>query len=317
MTADLVPHLPQSLRIIVSSSVGYDHFDTRALAARSPPILFCNTPGTGAAAPVADHALLLTLSLYRQQPAFERVLALSGDMAAARALLTSGRPWDASAGRPLLADLKYRDDSKHHILEVSASFGDRVGDRPVEEPRGHTVAVLGFGPIGRAIGARLSAIGMHVCYYSRNPAPASVTEKLGYHAKHYSRLADILPRAQLVVAALPLTPQTRHLLNDDTLALLPQGARVINVGRGATVDSAALLRALRSGRIHGAGLDVIEGEPQIEPGLLDRWDVIITPHIGSSTRQNAIQAQGVCMTNITAFFENRIDSVKAVNKEFF
>ncbi len=95
-------------------------------------------------------------------------------------------------------------------------------------------------------------------------------------------LEDLLQRSDVVIVHVPLTAQTRHLLGRERLALMKPGAFLVNVSRGAVIDTSALIDALESGRLCGAALDVLEDEPHVPPGLL-RADVILTPHVAFSS----------------------------------
>ena len=141
---------------------------------------------------------------------------------------------------------------------------------------GQTVLILGYGSIGRAVEARLAPFGVRVLRVARRP-------RLGVQT--LEALAELLPRADAVVLLLPLTPATRRLVDADFLARMKPGALLVNAGRGALVDTAALLEALRSGRARAA-LDVTDPEPL--PADHPLWrapGVWITPHLaGSSPR---------------------------------
>ena len=131
---------------------------------------------------------------------------------------------------------------------------------------GKTLGIVGYGRIGREVARLAEAVGMEVI--STAPLP----------------LEDLLGRADVVTLHVPLTGDTRHLIDDDALARMRPAAYVVNTARGAVVDERALIRALREGRIAGAALDVFEREPDVEAGLLDLDNVVLTPHLGSATR---------------------------------
>ena len=143
-----------------------------------------------------------------------------------------------------------------------------------------TVGLLGLGELGSTAGAMLRTLGFHVCGWSRRSR--SVIGIESYAGP--DGLAQMLPRCDIVVCLLPLTPETRGILNADTLALLPEGAAVVNVARGAHVIDADLLAALDSGRIAQAYLDVFAVEPL--PADHPYWvhpNVFVTPHIAALT----------------------------------
>lgn len=146
---------------------------------------------------------------------------------------------------------------------------------------GARLGIIGWGRIGRAVARRAGAFGMEVVHHSRASGIP---------------LGTLLATADIVSLHCPLTPATHHLLDARRLGQMKPGAMLINTSRGPVVDEAALVDALRSGHLGGAGLDVYEGEPAVHPGLIDRDDVVILPHLGSATwgtrRRMACMAAG-------------------------
>jgi phosphoglycerate dehydrogenase-like enzyme len=141
---------------------------------------------------------------------------------------------------------------------------------------GATLGLVGLGAIGSGVAVRAKAMGMRVLAVRRRPAadPAPADEQWPV-----SRLREMLPRVDWLVIAAPHTPETERLIGREELALMKPGARLMNLGRGALVDEAALIEALRSGRLAGAALDVFEREPLPETSpLWDMPEVILTPH---------------------------------------
>ena len=144
---------------------------------------------------------------------------------------------------------------------------------------GRTMGILGLGNIGQAVAARAHAFGMKVWGVRRRARPTPEVDRVvGKDA-----LDEVLKVADVLVVALPLTPETNHLLDGEKLALLPKGAFVINIGRGALIDEPALIRALTEGRLSGAGLDVFSEEPL--PRVSPLWttpNVIVSPHVSGN-----------------------------------
>ena len=138
-----------------------------------------------------------------------------------------------------------------------------------------TVGIIGYGRIGRSSAARLRAFGCNVLAYDPGPTTGGDAERVS--------LDDLLARSDAVIIHAPLTPETHHLIDASRLRQMRKGAFLINVSRGPIVDTAALLAALEDGHLSGAGLDVIEGEPDPPRALVERADVIVTPHIAFSS----------------------------------
>ncbi|HET8813918.1 MAG TPA: D-glycerate dehydrogenase [Solirubrobacterales bacterium] len=146
--------------------------------------------------------------------------------------------------------------------------------------RGKLLGIVGLGGIGRRVAERARAFGMEVAYHSRQGAPAEVEAALGAERMPLERL---LAEADVLSLHCPLTPQTHHLIGSEELEAMKASAVLINAARGPIVDERALAAALAAGRIAGAGLDVYEHEPRVEPALLELDNVVLVPHLGSAT----------------------------------
>ncbi len=147
------------------------------------------------------------------------------------------------------------------------------------ELSGATIGVVGMGRIGRRYAELMYGLGGDLLYTSRE-VKDSVEVKLGGKKVE---LELLLEQADVVSLHLPATPETTHLIDATTLALMKPTAILVNTGRGGAVDSEALATALETGQIGGAGLDVFEGEPEVPQSLLDAPNTALTPHIGSAT----------------------------------
>ena len=170
----------------------------------------------------------------------------------------------------------------------------RWSPRPIEDVSGQVLAVAGLGPIGLEVARLAAAFGMRVVGFRRAPRGDEPCET---HA--LAELDAFLPEADWLVLALPLADETRHLLGARRLALLPPRARVINVGRGALVDEAALAAALAEGRLGGAALDVFEVEPlPAESPLWSLPNVIVTPHSSGTNPGNHLRAAEIFLDNL-------------------
>jgi phosphoglycerate dehydrogenase-like enzyme len=172
----------------------------------------------------------------------------------------------------------------------------------VDELHGAAVAIVGYGTIGSYLADALHRLGMRVVAVQRTPDPAAPLPPALAALYSPADLATALAEARYVVSILPRTPETEGFWNDATFALLPRGATFINVGRGRTVDEGALLRALESGRLAAAGLDVFAVEPlPPESPLWDQPNVLIVPHSGSETIHYTDRALTIVADNLQRF----------------
>lgn len=142
--------------------------------------------------------------------------------------------------------------------------------------RGKTLGIIGCGRIGTAMALRAKALGMDVVFYDPFQPPGY--EK-GIGVRRAWTIEELLPQSPFVSVHCPLTDETRGILNERTLSLLPQGSIVVNTARGPCVDAEALLKALDSGRVRAAGLDVVEREPLDDDRLRRHPRLLLTPHI--------------------------------------
>jgi phosphoglycerate dehydrogenase-like enzyme len=203
-------------------------------------------------------------------------------------LLTNGSGvFSQSLGEFALAAILYF--AKDFRRMISNQQAGRWEQFDVEEIAGQTVGIVAYGDIGRAVATRVHAMGMRVVAFKRH-APASADPLI---ARFYGpqELPSMLAECDYVVAAAPLTRETRHMIGDAAFAAMKPNAVFINIGRGPVVDQAALVRALQRGQIRGAGLDVFEQEP-IPPGdpLYKLENVLLSPHCADHTKDWLNQA---------------------------
>lgn len=160
--------------------------------------------------------------------------------------------------------------------------------------QGRQLGIVGYGRIGRAVARRAAAFGMPVAY--NNPSMLAEPDP----PARWMELDELLATSHVVSLHAPFNQDTRHLLDEDRLRLMPKGAFVVNTARGPLIDEAALVRVLADGHLGGAGLDVFESEPAIHPGLLEREDVVLLPHIGSATVETRSAMAELAAANILA-----------------
>jgi lactate dehydrogenase-like 2-hydroxyacid dehydrogenase len=256
MTAENLQKLPDSVRVIATFSVGYDHIDVPAAVTRG--IAVANTPDVLTAA-TADIAMLLMLGAAR------------------------GASW----GERMVREDKWRNWSPTYPLGYDVS-GQRLG-------------ILGMGRIGQALAKRARAFDMTIHYHGRSRLAPEREQGAVYHAS----LDDMLPHCDFLSVHCASTPETRGIINERAIGLLPANAIVVNTSRGDVVDDEALITALQSGRLAAAGLDVFRNEPDIDPRYRTLDNAFLLPHLGSATRQTRSAMGHRALDNLEAFFAGK------------
>ncbi|MCY0388575.1 D-glycerate dehydrogenase [Robbsia sp. Bb-Pol-6] len=145
---------------------------------------------------------------------------------------------------------------------------------------GSTLGIIGMGRIGQAVARRAQGFGMRVVYHNRSRVAPDIERAL--NAEWVEKDA-LLRQADHIVLVVPYAPASHHTIGAREIGLMKPTANLINIARGGIVDDAALIEALAAGRIAGAGLDVFEGEPQLNPGFLSLTNVVLAPHIASAS----------------------------------
>jgi glyoxylate reductase len=168
---------------------------------------------------------------------------------------------------------------------------------------GKTIGLIGGGGrIGKAVAKRAQGFSMRTLYWTPRRKPESEERAAGLTYVPYDQL---LSEADFVSVHAPLTPETRHLVGERELRLMKPTAFLVNTARGPIVDEKALVRALAEKRIAGAGLDVYENEPRVEPALLGMHNVVLTPHLGSAVKELRESMANVVVDNILAVLEGK------------
>lgn len=166
---------------------------------------------------------------------------------------------------------------------------------------GKTLGVYGLGQIGTAVARRARGFDMRVQYTTRRPRPGAEAE-LGARWVDFDTLVRT---SDFIVITAPLNDDTRHAFNASVFDVMRSDAVLVNAGRGPIVDERALVDALRSGSIGGAGLDVYEREPEVEAGLLALDRVVLAPHLGSATREARAAMVTLCCDNVLAVLSGK------------
>lgn len=256
-TADVVARLDPRLKIIANHSVGVDHCDLPALAARG--IVVTNTPDVLSDA-TAEIAMLLMLGAARH--------AIMGDR-----MVRKGE-WD--------------------FWSPSFMVGKQV--------TGSRLGIVGMGRVGRAFATKARGFDMEIHYYNRTRL--SPEQELG--ATYHSDLDTLLAQADFLSLHCPATPQTTNLMNAERIARLPDGAVLVNTARGALIDEQALVDAIASGKLSGAGLDCFKTEPGGYPAFSAHENIFMMPHIGSATVRTRDAMGFRALDNLDAHFRGDV-----------
>lgn len=166
---------------------------------------------------------------------------------------------------------------------------------------GKRLGILGMGRIGQAVARRAKAFGLAIHYHNRKPVSPRVAEDL--EATYWESLDQMLARVDVISVNCPHTPATFHLLSARRLKLLQPHAIVVNTARGEVIDEAALANMLARGELAGAGLDVYENEPAINPKLMKLPNVVLLPHMGSATVESRMEMGEKVIINIKTFMD--------------
>ena len=194
-----------------------------------------------------------------------------------------------AAGRRVVEGDRYTRDGRFRFWAPFHFLGSEIS--------GKTLGIIGMGRIGKAVAKRAAGFDMRVIYAGRHRMPAD--EESRFNAA-FTDLDTLLTRSDFVSLHVPLSEQTRHLIDAAALDRMRPDAFLINTSRGPVVDEAALCDALQNRRIRGAGLDVYENEPVVTPGLLELDNVVLLPHAGSATVETRTKMARMAADNLLA-----------------
>lgn len=166
---------------------------------------------------------------------------------------------------------------------------------------GKRLGIVGMGRIGQAVARRARGFGLSIHYHNRRPVHAEIEAEL--EATYWDNLDQMLARMDIISINCPHTPATYHLISPRRLALIQPHAFIVNTSRGEVIDENALVHALQNRDLAGAGLDVFEHEPQVNPKLLELENVVLMPHMGSATIEGRIDMGEKVIINIRAFMD--------------
>jgi glyoxylate reductase len=169
---------------------------------------------------------------------------------------------------------------------------------------GKRLGIIGMGRIGQAVARRARAFGLQIHYHNRRRVPAEVEEEL--EATYWESLDQMLARMDIISVNCPHTPATYHLLSARRLKLIRQNAYIVNTARGEVIDENTMARLIEAGDIAGAGLDVFENEPAVNPRLVKlarAGKVVLLPHMGSATLEGRVDMGEKVIINIKTFMD--------------
>ena len=275
---ELIESMPR-LKLIANFGAGFNNIDLEVCRERG--IRVTNTPQP-VIEPTAELAFALMIDVARRVSEFDRMLRSH----------SNGENGDAS---------------------LNGVFG--VMNNLSHSLYGKTLGILGMGRIGQALARRAAASGMRIIYHNRHEINGDALKALNGGNDEMVKYVDfqtLLQDSDYLSLNLPYTPQVHHIIGKPELGMMKRSAYLINTARGAHVDEAALVEALKSGIIAGAALDVYEFEPQISPELLKLPNVVLSPHTGTGTWEGRIaMCENVC-NNILAFADGRTKDMNVV-----
>jgi lactate dehydrogenase-like 2-hydroxyacid dehydrogenase len=173
------------------------------------------------------------------------------------------------------------------------------GEYPLaQKASGKRVGILGMGRIGQALAQRAVAMNSNVAYHTRKPVP-----DVPY--RHYPDLVALARDSDFLIVIIPATPQTNKIVSAQVIEALGPTGILVNVARGAVVDEEALVEALKTGKLGGAGLDVFVHEPQVPPALFALDNVVLQPHVGSATVETRRAMSQLVLDNLAAHFAGK------------
>jgi lactate dehydrogenase-like 2-hydroxyacid dehydrogenase len=199
-------------------------------------------------------------------------------------MLMLGAARRASEGEQLVRTKEWKDWSPSFMVGVQVT-GKRLG-------------IIGFGRVGQVVAKRARGFDMEIHYHNRS----RVAPELEEGAIYYPTVEELMPHCDFLALHCVASPETTGLLNAKRIALLPDGAIVINASRGIVIEDDALLAALKSGKLYAAGLDVFNDEPDINPEYRELKNVFLMPHIGSATKETRDAMGFRALDNLDAIF---------------
>jgi glyoxylate reductase len=195
---------------------------------------------------------------------------------------------DATADTALFLLLGAIRQYQHPLVSIRQGKWRGPNFKVSHDPEKKVLGILGLGGIGTAVAKRAEGFSMKIQYNKRHPDPNSPYK--------YVSFDELLATSDVLSLNLSLTEQTKHIINREAFSKMKDGIILINTARGGLVDEEALVEALKSGKVRGAGLDVYEHEPEVHPELLKMENVILLPHVGTATIETQVSASKTMTT---------------------
>ncbi len=258
-----------------------DRIDAGILSHANPNLRLIASFGTG-----VDH---IDLAAARQRgiTATNTPGVLTEDTADMTMALILAVPRRLTEGEHLLRSGEWKGWSPTHML------GHRIW--------GKRLGIIGMGRIGSAVASRARAFGLSIHYHNRRRVAQALEDEL--EATYWESLDQMLARMDIISVNCPHTPATYHLLSARRLKLLQPHSYIVNTSRGEVIDENALTRMIANGELAGCGLDVFEHEPAVNPKLMEQQNVVLLPHMGSSTIEGRIDMGEKVLINIKTFVD--------------
>jgi glyoxylate reductase len=215
-----------------------------------------------------------------------------------------------AVARNIVKGHQYVKEGRFKIWGPKLLLGTDVSPGGSGKPK--TLGIIGFGRIGQAVLKRSQGFNMRVLAY--DPLQKEMIERT--EGVEYKEFSDLLRESDFVTLHPALSKETHHLMGERELALMKSTAFLVNTSRGPIIDEKALVKALREGRIAGAGLDVFENEPDLAPGLMECDNVVLLPHLGSASGETRDQMAAMAAMNALSLLKKE-KALHTVNPEVY